>query len=315
MRIFIAGGGGVVGSRLIGRLVAQGHQVTAGTATNSSHERLRKLGANVLLFNGLDQDAVHRAVAAASPDIVVNQMSALPARLNPRKIEVQLSATNRLRSVGGRNLARAVMDQGVKRFVSQSVAFAYDPDGDGFKTETSPLYSNAPGGFSTVVAAIQQLEGAVLGIPNVEAVVLRYGYLYGPGTHFDVHSGSIAESFKMRMFPIVGLGNGVFSFVHVDDAVSATCATISSLTTGVYNIVDDDPAPVRDWAPFFAQLVRAAPPYRIPIWVARLLAGEYGVYSMTRMPGASNAKAKQELPWSPRYSTWRIGFAAAGVPT
>jgi 2-alkyl-3-oxoalkanoate reductase len=308
MKVWVAGGSGVIGRCLIELLTASGHCVVVASRSPARQALIRDAGAEPVVCDALDADALTAAISDCRPDIVVNQLTALPARIRPRAIARDLAATNRLRSEGARNLMRAARAAGVRRVVAQSVAFAYAPGGNAVKTEDDPLYLDAPGAFSGSVRAITDLERVTLGTQGVSGVVLRYGYLYGPGTHYAA-DGSIAADVRKRRFPVVGSGSGVFSFVHVTDAARATLAAIETDTEGAYNIVDDEPAPVADWLPAYASLLGAPAPRRIPLWLARMLAGPYGAYLMTAMPGASNARARESLAWRPEKPTWRDAWA------
>jgi nucleoside-diphosphate-sugar epimerase len=307
MKIFVAGGTGVISRGLIPRLVVAGHEVVATTRSEANLDALRGLGAEAVVCDALEPGQLEQAISTGAPEVVVNQLTALPARFKPKQIAAELATTNLLRSLGSRTLMGAASEAGVRRVVAQSVAFAYVP-GPSLAREEDPLYLGAPGGFDRSVSAILDLEAATLGDAEVEGIVLRYGYLYGPGTHYAA-DGSIAVDVRRRRFPIVGAGEGIFSFVHVDDAVDATLAAIESSTDGVYNIVDDDPAKVRRWLPAYAQALGAPAPLRVPTWVARLAAGPYGVYVMTAMRGASNRKAATELAWRPARASWHEGFS------
>ena len=270
-------------------------------------DELRGAGADPVVCDALDAEALKSAVISARPEAVIHQLTSLPARLEPRKYGTQLVATNRLRREGTANLVAAAQAAGVRRIVAQSIAFAYAPEGDWVKDEDAPLWLDAPPPMAEAVGAVAELERQVL---DAGGVVLRYGYFYGPGTalHAD---GFYAELARKRQFPVVGSGQGRWSFISVDDAAEATLAALSRGQTGVYNIVDDEPAPAADWTPVFAAAVGAKPPFRVPVWLARLVAGRVVVDGMTRQRGASNAKAKRELGWTPRYASWRDGFSAA----
>jgi nucleoside-diphosphate-sugar epimerase len=299
MRVFVAGGTGVIGRRLVPQLVARGHQVIATTTSAAKLELLEQLGAEGVVMDGLDAAAVGEAVAAARPDAVVNQMTALSpdhvGKMNPRKPEYY-ATTNRLRSLGTDHLLAAAEATGGCRVVMQSAAiFNCTPEGGPIKTEHDPL--EVVGG-----EAIYHLEEVVA---RVDGAVLRYGALYGP----DASDGWISLVRK-RMLPIVGGGNGWMSLVHVADAAAATVLAVERKAAGVFNIVDDEPAPVREWVPYLAQCVGAKPPRRVPTWLVRPLAGEMMVAMMTQGHGFSNDKAKQELGWKLRYPSWRDGFKA-----
>jgi nucleoside-diphosphate-sugar epimerase len=289
----------VIGRRLVPQLVARGHEVTATTTSPAKLGLLEQLGAKGVVMDGLDPAAVGQAVAAARPDAVVNQMTALApdhvGKMSPRKREY-FATTNRLRSEGTDHLLAAAEASGGCRVVAQSAAiFNCTPDGGPIKTEDDPL--EVIGGD-----AVYHLEESV---SRAEGTVLRYGALYGP----DAIDGWMSLVRK-RMFPIVGGGTGWMSLVHVDDAVAATALAVERKAAGVFNIVDDEPAPVREWVPYLAQCAGAKPPRRIPAWIVRPLAGEMMVAMMTRGHGFSNAKAKRELGWRLRYPSWRDGFKA-----
>jgi nucleoside-diphosphate-sugar epimerase len=299
MRVFVAGGSGVIGRRLVPQLVARGHQVTATTTSAGKLELLARLGAEGIVMDGLDAAAVGAAVGMAKPDAIVIQMTALsPAhagRLNPRKASRYFAATNRLRSEGTDHLLAAAAATGVSHVVAQSVAiFNGVREGGWVKTEDDPLWE-ADG-----TEAVSHLEDAV---SRAGGAVLRYGGLYGADA-IDDH----VKLVRRRMFPLVGGGTGYFSWVHVDDAATATVLATEQRATGVFNVVDDDPAPVSDWLPHLAECAGAKPPRRVPAWLARLLAGEMMVGMMTEGRAFSNAKAKRELGWEPRYPSWRAGF-------
>jgi nucleoside-diphosphate-sugar epimerase len=264
-------------------------------------ERVEKLGAEAAIADALDADAVRRAVEQARPEVVVNELTDLDRPLNPRKYAEWLEGTNRLRTEGTRNLIDAGRRAGVRRVVAQSIAFAYDFE-PGLKTEGSPL----TGMGGDMSAAIAELERQTLAAP--EGIVLRYGFFYGPGTSYD-RDGQQVEMIRKRQMPIVGGGRGMFPFIHVDDAASATVAAIEHGAPGVYNVVDDEPAAGHDWIPYVAGLVGAKKPWRVPAFVARIAAGRMAGFA-TQLQPVSNAKAKSELGWQPRHASWRDGFRA-----
>ena len=308
MTVFLAGGTGVIGRRLVPLLVQAGHDVTATTRSESKSGEIRDAGAEALVLDALDRDAVERAVVAARPEIVVHQLTAIPPRIDPLRAAEQLEPTNRLRTEATRHLRDAAVHAGARRLISQSIAFAHAPGGDEApQTEDDPLYLDAPEDFRAVIEAVAELEAATTGSPEIEGVVLRYGLFYGPGTIY-APGGSFHQDVTKRKVPIVGDGGGVFSFVHVDDAAAATVAALGDAPAGVYQIVDDDPAAVRDWLPVYAEMLGAQRPFKVPAMLARLGAGAYGVHIMTRQAGASNARAKRELDWTPRFASWRDGF-------
>jgi nucleoside-diphosphate-sugar epimerase len=307
--VLIAGAAGVIGQPLMKILVAAGHNVVAVTRSASKRDLLCAAGAEPVICDALNAAALDDAMRSARPDVVVNQLTALPARINPRRLARDAAATNRLRSEGARNLMAAAARAGVGHVVAQSLAFAYAPGGDRLKREGDSLFAGAPGGFAQAVQAVGDLERETLGTAGVRGAVLRYGYFYGPGTSYAA-DGSIAADIRRRRFPIVGSGSGVFSFVHVEDAARATIAAIEKGAEGIYNIVDDEPAPVIEWLPAYARLLGAPAPRRVPAWLGRMLAGPYGVYLMTEMPGAANDYAKAALGWQPLRPGWREDLAS-----
>ena len=309
MKVFVAGATGVIGNRLVPLLCDGGHEVTAMTRSPAKADSLRELGADPVVADGLDPDAVVRAVSAARPDVVVHQMTALSQMGgNLRRFDRDFLLTNRLRIEGTDALLAAARQSGTRRFVAQSFAgWPYAREGGWVKTEDDPLDPSPPPAMRRTVAAIGHLERAVTSAEGIEGVVLRYGSFYGPGTSISV-GGQHAELVRRRRFPIVGNGAAHWSFLHVDDAAAATLAAIQGGAPGVYNIVDDEPAPVSEWLPHLASALGAKPPRRVPLWVGRLATGDVGVSLMTEARGASNAKAKRELGWRPRYGSWRSGF-------
>jgi nucleoside-diphosphate-sugar epimerase len=310
VRVFVAGGTGVVGRRLVPQLVARGHQVTATTTSAAKLGVLEQLGADGVVMDGLDAVAVGAAVAAARPDAIVHEMTGLSephaGKPNLRRPERFFGPTNRLRSEGTDHLLAAAEAIGVTNFVAQGAAiFNGTQQGGLVKTEEDPLeFGTGPAARKMAVGmkATKYLEDTVAG--NGGAVV-RYGSLYGPGATDDQ-----VRLVRRRMFPLVGGGTGYFSWVHLDDAASATVLAVEQHAKGVFNIVDDEPAPVSEWLPYLAACAGAKPPRRLPKWLARLLAGEMVVGMMTEGSGFSNAKAKRELGWELRYPSWRKGFKA-----
>jgi nucleoside-diphosphate-sugar epimerase len=306
VKVMVAGAGGVVGQPLVRLLVAAGHEVTALTHSPSKRALLRQAGAEPVICDALDETAMGSAVQAARPEVIVNELTALPPRIHPRRIGRGLAPTNQLRTEGARILMAAAARAGVGQVVAQSVAFAYAP-GSARAAESDPLYAGAPGAFAHAVRAVEVLEQATLRSPFIRGAVLRYGFFYGPGTSFAA-DGSIAADVRRRRFPIVGTGSGVFSFVHVLDAARATAAAIEQHAGGTYNIVDDEPASVANWLPVYARMLGAPAPPRLPAWLARVFAGPYGIYLMTNMPGASNDHAKTVFGWQPQHRSWRDGW-------
>jgi nucleoside-diphosphate-sugar epimerase len=309
MRVFVAGASGAIGRPLIPQLVAAGHEVTGTTRSDRNAQAIRAAGARAAVCDALDADALRAAVAEAAPEVVVHQLTALPDRFDPRKKDIY-EPTNRLRSDGTRNLIDAARDAGARRLVCQSIAFAYEPGPTpDVKDEDAPLFMAAPPPFEGGMRVIDEMERIVLEVEGLEGLVLRYGWFYGPGTYYG-EQGSLARDVRRRRFPIIGSGAGLSSFVHVDDAASATVAAVERGAPGVYNVVDDEPAAMRDWLPVYAQALGARKPFRIPVWLARLAVGKVAALMETQ-PGASNTKAKRELGWEPRWKSWREGFREA----
>jgi nucleoside-diphosphate-sugar epimerase len=311
MRVFVAGATGAIGKQLVPRLVAAGHEVHGMTRSESKQALLYELGAEPVVADALDPDQVAEAVGRARPDVIVHQLTALGG-VDMRHLESGVALTNRLRTEGTNHLLSAGQAVGVRRFVAQGVAGfgAYVRAGGPVKSEEDPLDPAPPRKQRETLAALRHLEGAVLGARWTEGIVLRYGAFYGPGTSLAQGEEQF-ELVRKRKFPLVGGGGGVWSFIHVADAAEATVAAIEHSSRGVYNVVDDDPAPVAEWLPALAQTLGAKKPMRVPRVVGRLFAGEAGVVMMTEIRGASNAKAKRELAWRPAHPSWRQGFAAA----
>jgi nucleoside-diphosphate-sugar epimerase len=301
MRVFVAGGTGVVGRRLVPQLVARGHQVTATTTSAAKLGALEQLGAEAVVMNGLDAASVGAAVAKARPDAIVHQMTAIDRKADIKHMDRWFATTNRLRTEGTDHLLAAAEAAGVSQFVAQSYAsWNGIREGGWVKTEDDPMDLEAGTTAQPVMEAVRHLEHAVVAFGGA---VLRYGGLYGPGATDDQ-----VELVRKRQYPVVGSGAGYSSWVHVDDAASATVLAVEQKASGVFNIVDDEPAPASEWLPYLAACARAKPPMRVPKWLARLLAGEVAVTMMTQGRGFSNAKAKRELGWQLRYPSWRQGF-------
>jgi nucleoside-diphosphate-sugar epimerase len=311
MKVFVAGATGALGKQLVPMLVAKGHEVVGMTRMEAKRDQLRSLGAQPVVADALDADAVGRAVGAAEPDVIVHQLTAIPPAVNMRRFDREFALTNRLRIEGTDHLLSAGKTLGVKRFVVQSNAgVLYARTGGPIKREDDPLDDDAPPAMRQVLAAIRHLEAAVTSAQWTDGLVLRYGWFYGPGTSIALHPpGSQIELIRKRQFPIVGDGTGVWSFIHVEDAATATVAAIEGRPAGIYNVVDDEPAPASQFLPVVAAAVGAKRPFRVPRWLGRLAAGEVAVTAMTEIRGASNDKAKRDLGWQLRYPTWRQGFA------
>jgi nucleoside-diphosphate-sugar epimerase len=310
MRIFLAGATGAIGRPLVALLVADGHDVVGATRTPAKVDALRAAGAEPVLLDALDPGSVRTAVADARPDAVIHELTALPQRIDPRKMERDFALNDRLRSEGTRYLVDAAQAAGAKRIIAQSIAFAYAPGPPGtVHVESDRLLpaSEAHKSYRRSAQAMADLEHAVL---DADGLVLRYGYFYGPGTAI-ARTGSMGSDLARRRLPIVGRGGGVWSFVHIEDAAEATVAALSRGAPGTYNVVDDEPAAVADWLPALADALHARRPLRVPSLLARPAAGSYGVAIMTRAQGASNELAKRELGWQPRHPSWRAGFRSA----
>jgi nucleoside-diphosphate-sugar epimerase len=312
MKVFVAGATGVMGRALVPQLVAQGHEVVGMTRSASKRDLVRSLGARPVVADALDPDAVAQAVASAEPEVIVHELTALSEESDMRHIDRAFATTNRLRTEGTDHLLAAGRAVGARRFVAQSFgAFRFGRTGGPVFTEADPLDpDDPPPALRTPQAGYLYLERAVATIEWGEGLVLRYGGFYGPGTAISLApDAQMAAPLRKRRFPIIGDGGGVLSHVHVDDAAAATVLAVQRGRPGIYNVVDDEPAPVREWLPVLASALGAAPPRHIPRWVARLLAGEAATAMMTDAKGASNAKAKRELGWQLRYPSWRQGFA------
>ncbi len=310
MRVFVAGASGVIGRRLVPLLVQAGHDVVGMVRTLDEVRRLEQPGVRGVAVDVYDRRRLAEVLAAERPEIVVHELSALPAELGPSGA-AQFDANSRMRTEGTRNLVEASVDAGVRRVVAQSYAHVYKPQGGWVKSEDEPLNlgPDVPELRRRNVEAIQTLERTVLETPGLEGVALRYGTFYGLDTAYGP-DGSIARLMRQRHYPIVGSGQGRTSFIDVDDAAAATLLALSG-PTGIYNITDDEPAPMADWVPVYARLLGAPHPRRVPAWVVRVMGREHFIYRATEQRGASNEKAKRELGMTLRFPTWREGFEAA----
>jgi nucleoside-diphosphate-sugar epimerase len=307
MKIFVAGATGAIGARLVPQLVGRGHEVVGTSRSAQRAARLRAQGAEGIVLDVLDRHAVREAVAAARPDAIVHQATALAGMSDLKHFDRTFAPTNRLRTEGTDALLAAAREAGVARFVGQSyTSWPYARVGGPVKAEEDPLDPDPPEAMRETLAAIRHLEQAAV---DAGGIALRYGGFYG-----SPHDAQL-ELVRKRKFPIVGDGGGIWSFVHLDDAAAATVLALERGEPGIYNVVDDDPAPVREWLPALAAALGAPPPRHVPRWLARLAAGEAGVTMMTEMRGASNAKARRELGWSPAYPSWRQGFVASYTRT
>jgi 2-alkyl-3-oxoalkanoate reductase len=303
MNVFVAGATGALGRSLVPQLVARGHEVVGMTRTESKRDLVRSLGARPVVADALDADAVAEAVASAEPDVIVHQLTALSGRMSMRDARhpdrsAGAIMTNRLRTEGTDHLLAAGRAVGARRFVAQSFG--------AFRS----LDAGSPAPPQAALAAIEYLERAVTAIDWGEGLALRYGGFYGPGTGISLAPDAVMSApIRKRRFPIVGDGGGVWSLIHIDDAAAATAIAAERGPSGVYDVVDDEPAPVREWLPVLASALDAKPPRRVPRWLGRLAAGETATVMMTLVRGASNEKAKRELGWKPSYASWRQGFA------
>jgi 2-alkyl-3-oxoalkanoate reductase len=307
MKVVLAGASGAIGRRLVPQLVEAGHQVTAITRSKEKLSELYDLGAEPVLCDVFDAGRLGSVVAQAEPDTVINQLTDLPQSLNPRMLGEYYAANNRVRREGTRNLLDAARGAGVRRFLVQGAAYWYAQTGGPVKTEEAPLYLEAPAPIGPAVETIKEVEDAVLSADGIEGIVLRYGMFYGPGTWY-AKDGDIGRQVRKRRYPMIGHGEGTYSFIHVDDAASATVAALERARPGVYNVVDDDPATAAEWMLVYAEVLGAKRPPRVPAFVARLIAGDAIVKWSLGLRGASNERIKRELGWHPRYESWRRGF-------
>jgi nucleoside-diphosphate-sugar epimerase len=303
MRVFVAGATGVIGQCLVPGLVTVGHEVTASTRSALKAHQLKEQGATPVIVDGLDRKAVLKVVMAARPEVIIHQMTALTSMKSFRNLDQEFAVTNELRSTGTDYLLEAAREAGTRRFIAQSfIGWNNTRSGGQVKTEEDPLDPRPLAATTKSLAAIKHLEEAVpTQVP--EGLVLRYGILYGHGA-----SDLMLEVVRKRQMPVVGGGTGIWSFTEVTDAAAATVAAVTRGAPGIYNVVDDEPAPVAEWLPYLASCLGAKPPLRAPAWLGRLLGGEMIVSWMTQGRGASNEKAKRELGWTPKYPSWRDGF-------
>jgi nucleoside-diphosphate-sugar epimerase len=304
MRVFVTGATGALGRYLVPGLIAAGHEVTATTRTPAKVAQLREAGAGPVVLDGLDRAAVIAAVQAASPEVIVHEMTALADMRSLRNMDRVFAGTNDLRTRGTDNLLAAAERAGTRRVIAQSAERMNERSGGPVKTEADPVDSRPVPSAARTVAAIKHVEQTVpQAVP--EGLVLRYGSFYGPGT-----SDFLVEAVRKRQLPVIGGGTGIWSFIEITDAAAATLAAVGRGAPGIYNITDSDPAPVSEWLPYLAKVAGAKPPLRVPAWIGRLLAGEFVVVQMTSARGTSNDKANKELGWEPRYPSWREGFRA-----
>lgn len=321
MKILLAGASGAIGQALIPLLTgknAEQHHEVYGAFRNPAHaDRVQRLGATPILLDALDATAVGKALAEIKPQAVIDQLTAIPPRIDLRHFDRDFALTNQLRTEGTRNLTTAAVNAGVEKFIAQSFAgWPYARKGIRLKTEEDDLDPDPPTQLKTSLDALRTLEATVLREPRFTGIVLRYGPLYGPHTSIalggnGVPEGSVVEDLRHHKLPLIGQGSGAWSFLHIHDAATATVAALTQAQRGIYNIVDDDPALVSDWLPYLAECVGAKPPMHVPNAIAHMLVGEHAVALMNDIRGVSNEKAKHDLSWTPKWSTWRQGFREA----
>lgn len=308
MRVFLAGATGALGRTLVPMLVDAGHHVVGTTRTEAHAPGLAQAGAEPVIMDGLDADSVMKAITEAHPDIVIHQLTALKKLSNLKKYDEEFALTNRLRTEGTDHLLAAAREAGAKRFIAQSFTGWTNPrDGGPIKTEGDGLDPHPTAASRQTLNAIRYIEEVVPNATGITGIALRYGGFYGGGTGLG-RGGDMLDMVHKRRLPIVGGGTGRLSFIHIDDAARATVQALEHGKAGVYNIVDDEPAPVAEWLPALAAAIGAKPPRRLPVWLAKPMVGEHGVSMLTQIRGSSNAKAKRELDWPPRYASWREGF-------
>ncbi len=308
MRVFVAGSTGAIGKQLVPLLVESGHEVVALVRTPRKGTEVEAFGAKAVVADALDRDALTAAIRRAQPEVIIHQLTALSSVLSFRKLDEEFALTNRFRTEVTETMLMAGRLVGARRFIAQSFCgWPFAREGGPIKTEDDPLDPTPPASFRKTLAAIRYLEEAVRKATDIEALALRYGFFYGPGTSI-AKDGAVVALVRKRQIPIVGDGAGIWSFIHIEDAARATVAAVSRGAPGIYNIADDEPAPVSIWLPFLANVLGAKPPRRVPAWLARLLIGDGGVVMMTQIRGASNARARREFGWELVYPSWRRGF-------
>ena len=310
MRVLVAGATGVIGRPLVKQLHEAGHDVVGTTRSKERAETIRKFGGEPVVVDARDTEALRRVVIEARPEVVINQLTNLPQRLDYKRAKETFGPTTELRGKVGPALAGAAAEAGARRLIAQSVCFFYASTGKRAHSEDDPLIELPPEmPAARGVIALEALERSTVETPGLEGVVLRYGFFYGPGSAYAA-DGAWAEDVRRRRFPIVGKGTGIFSYIHMDDAVSATIAALDR-GSGIYNVCDDDPATLSEWLPAYAEALGAERPRRVPVWLARLVAGKQAAGMSTTLEGASNEKAKRALGWRPKYPSWRQGFREA----
>ena len=317
MKILLVGASGAIGQALIPLLIEQQHEVV-GAFRNPAHaDRVKSLGATPLILDALNAQAVSKAFAEIKPQAVINQLTAIPPRIDLRHFDRDFALTNQLRTEGTRNLTTAAANAGVEKFIAQSFAgWPYAPKGITLKTEEDALDPAPPPQLKPTLDALETLEHTVLRESKFTGIILRYGPLYGPHTSIalggnGVPEGTTIEDIRNHKIPLIGQGTGVWSFLHIHDAATATVAALTQAQRGIYNIVDDDPALVSEWLPYLAECIGAKPPMHVPNAIARIVVGEHGIALMNDIRGVSNEKAKRELNWTPKWTSWRQGFREA----
>lgn len=311
MRVLVAGATGAIGRPLVRQLREAGHEVAGTTRSPQRAESLRAMGVKPMVLDVRDTDALRATVMEAEPEVVINQLTSLPDKINYRKFAETFAANNELRGTVAPALAGIAAEAGARRLIAQSVCFFYASTGKRVHGEDDPLLELPPETpMSSGITAAAALERSTIETPGLEGIVLRYGYLYGPEVG-SVPGGFEVDEVRRRRYPIVGDGTGIFSMVHVEDAASAAVAAVERGAPGIYNICDDDPAPLAEWLPVCAEALGAKSPRRVPVWLANRIVGKQAVGMATRLEGASNEKAKRDLGWQPRYPSWRQGFREA----
>ena len=314
MKVFVAGASGAIGRPLIPMLVAEGHDVVAATRTPAKADLLRTLGARPVVVDALNAEALKTAVFDAQPEAVIDELTNLPQKISPFGMKHFYDKQTPLKTVAAPALIEASKSVGARVHIIQSIAFLYPPGGAPVKDEDAvPPYWDPPQPWDTAMKPFEHAEQAISKADEFNGIVLRYGYFYGPGTHYAA-DGAIGQMVRKRMFPIMGKGTGISSFIHVDDAAAATVAALHAGATGlrgIFNVVDDDPAPMHEWLPMYADALGAKPPRHVPVWLGRLTAGALLVHFATTLSGASNARIKSATDWKPTYASWRDGFPAA----